>query len=95
MFAMPLAVVLFKAGRTAEAYEMKTIAIDGGLPSLYVAILHAMFGENDEALAALDRGYEERGDWMYTIGVQAWFRELRSHPRFVALVKKIKLGGGR
>jgi len=92
---MPLAAVLFKAGQTAEAHEMKAVAIDGGIPSLYVAMLHAMFGEHDEALAALERGYEERGDWMYTIGVQAWFRELRGHPRFVALVNKIKLGGGR
>jgi serine/threonine-protein kinase len=93
MFAMTLAITLFRAGHTEEAEEKKAIAINGGLPPLYVAFIHAMFGDRELALDSLERGYEERGDWMYTIGVQAVFRELRDHPRFVALLEKIRRGG--
>ena len=92
MFAMPLAVALFRAGRLDEAHAMKGRAISGGVPSLYRAMIHATFKEHDDALDALERGYEERADWMYTIGVQHWFRELRGHPRFIALAEKIRRG---
>jgi hypothetical protein len=30
---------------------------------------------------------------MYTIGVQTVFRDLRTHPRFIALLEKIRRGG--
>jgi len=52
-----------------------------------------MFGEHDEAIAALERGYEERGDWMYTLPVQAYFRGLRGDPRFLAIVEKVRRAG--
>jgi eukaryotic-like serine/threonine-protein kinase len=93
MFAMPLAVVLGRAGQQTEAREMTARAIDGGIPPLYEAMIHAAAGDVDKALTALERGLRERGDWMYTIGVQSWFRVLHGHPRFVALQDAIRRGG--
>jgi hypothetical protein len=93
MFAMTLAISLFRAGHREEAEEKKAIALGGGLPPVYVAFIHAMFGDHELALDSLERGYEERGDWMYTIAVQTVFRDLRTNPRFVALVEKVRRGG--
>jgi hypothetical protein len=94
MLAMPLAVVLFRAGEEKEAREMAALALPG-VPGLYQAFIYTAFGEIDAALAALERGLEERGDWMYTIGVQPWFDPLHGHPRFVALQEAIRRGGTR
>jgi hypothetical protein len=93
MYMMPFGIVLHAAGRIEEARAMKARAFAGGLPSLYRGMLHAMFGERDDAIAALERGYEERGDWMYTLPVQAYFRELREDPRFLAIVEKVRRAG--
>ncbi|HEV8449286.1 MAG TPA: protein kinase [Gemmatimonadaceae bacterium] len=93
MFAMPLAIALHGVGQIKEARAMKARAFAAGLPPVYRAMVHAMFGERDDAIAALDRGYEERAHWMYTLPVQAYFRELRGNPRFVALVEKVRHAG--
>jgi serine/threonine protein kinase len=88
-----LALGLGRAGQQMEAREMTARAIDGGIPPLYEAMIHAAAGDVDKALTALERGLRERGDWMYTIGVQPWFRVLHGHPRFVALLDAIRRGG--
>ena len=93
MMAMPLAIVLHCAGRIAEAREMKARAIGGGIPPVYRAMIHAWFGETDEALTALEHGYVERADWMHTLPVQSHFRALREHPRFLAVVDRVRRGG--
>lgn len=56
-----------------------------------VAFILVGLGEKDEALTALERGYEVRSAWMPWIKVEPKFQSLHSEPRFVTLVHKLKL----
>ena len=51
----------------------------------------ARLGQKDEAIAWLQRGYEERDFRMTMISVAWEFDNIRSDPRFVELVRKIGL----
>ena len=51
-------------------------------------MIQSMFGENDDAIAALERGFEERADWMYTLPVQTYYRGLRAIRGFSRSLKK-------
>ena len=88
---MPLASCLARAGQTHEAMEILETVFRTGLPAIYRAMLHSAIGNEAEALAELERGFEERSDWMYSIGTQPWFREYHGHPRFTRLLERLKL----
>jgi hypothetical protein len=48
------------------------------------------FGEREEAPAELERAYEERSWLVALLKVEPGFDELRSHPRFKALLTRLK-----
>ena len=56
-----------------------------------VAFILVALGEKDEALTALEHAFELRSAWMPWIKVEPKFQSLHSDPRFVALLKKLKL----
>jgi serine/threonine protein kinase/tetratricopeptide (TPR) repeat protein len=64
------------------------------LPPRYLAEAHLAMNEVPAALDALERGCEERADWMYSIGREPYFRALHAHPRFVALLERMRLSQG-
>ena len=53
----------------------------------HLAYVYTGLGEHDRAMDCLERAYEERGGGMYGIKGSFLFRDLRSHPRFQALVR--------
>jgi eukaryotic-like serine/threonine-protein kinase len=57
--------------------------------SFSVALLYAQLGENDQALAWLEKTYEERNYRLLFIKVDARLDGLRSEPRFLDLVRRI------
>lgn len=61
------------------------------LPPFVIASVYARLGRNDEAIAWLERGYEERDLRMPLIGVAFEFDGLRSDPRFRDLVRRVGL----
>jgi TolB-like protein/tetratricopeptide (TPR) repeat protein len=61
------------------------------LPPRYLAEAHLAMNDVPAALDALERGSEERADWMYSIGREPYFRGLHAHPRFVALLERMRL----
>jgi tetratricopeptide (TPR) repeat protein len=61
------------------------------LPPFVVASVYARLGRNDEAMAWLEKGYEERDLRMPLIGVSFEFDGLRSDPRFKDLVRRVRL----
>ncbi len=50
-------------------------------------------GEKDEAMAWLERAYEEHDQWMVYINSYPGWDDLRSEPRFQALVQRVELPG--
>jgi serine/threonine-protein kinase len=55
-------------------------------------VLHGM-GESQEALRSLEAGYEQRDVRMVVLGVDPRWDPLRTDPRFVSLLRRMKLGG--
>jgi TolB-like protein/DNA-binding winged helix-turn-helix (wHTH) protein/Tfp pilus assembly protein PilF len=87
--------VLAVAGRRAEA-----LAILEGLGDLSatryvspysVALVHTGLGDRDQALAWLDKAYDERSDYMPYLKLEPMLDGLRSDHRFAALVARVGL----
>jgi tetratricopeptide (TPR) repeat protein len=60
-------------------------------PPFVIATYYSRLGKTEEALEWLQRGYDERDFRMTMISVAWEFDNIRSDPRFVALVRKIGL----
>jgi hypothetical protein len=56
---------------------------------LTLAAILAPLGRYEEAVAAVERGYEERDCWVVSLGVEPAWASLRGHPRFEAVVAKV------
>jgi len=63
----------------------------GLVSSFDMASLYAAFGDNEQALAWLERGYEQRDTWLVTLKAWPWFDSLLPDPRFQALLRRINL----
>jgi tetratricopeptide (TPR) repeat protein len=90
-----LGYALAVAGRRAEAravLEGLSQPSSNRYVSPYsVALVHAGLGERDQALAWLDKAYDERSDYMVYLGLEPMLDSLRSDPRFGALVRRVGL----
>jgi serine/threonine protein kinase/Tfp pilus assembly protein PilF len=82
-------------GRTGEAREilaeLKSRREKAYLSPYWISIVHLGLGENDEALDCLETGYEERAAYMNAISMYFHFDPIRDHPRFQAIMGKMKL----
>ena len=58
------------------------------------ARIHAVLGETDAALAALERATSVRATDLTWLNVEPPFRRLRSHPAFRALLQRLQLPAG-
>ena len=56
--------------------------------SHHLALVCMGLGKNEQAIAWLDRAYQERSLWWGTVAADFRFDSLRSDPRFTALLKK-------
>jgi TolB-like protein len=61
------------------------------IPATYFGMLYAGLGDQEEALNWLEKAYEERADGLTWINVEPMFDNLRQHPRFQGLVKRMRL----
>lgn len=88
-----LARVYGLAGRKREAVklidELKEISRQHHISASLFAEAYIGLGEKDEAMAWLERAYEERDQWMVYINSYPGWDGLRSEPRFQALVRRM------
>jgi serine/threonine-protein kinase len=61
------------------------------VPPFCVALVHAGLSDEDQALAWLDRAYEERSHWLVYLKAWPLFDDLRSDARFAALLGRVGL----
>jgi len=90
-----LGYALAVAGRRAEARAVLE-GLSQPSPNRYVspysvALVHAGLGDRDQALAWLDKAYDDRSDYMPYLGLEPMLDPLRSDPRFGALVRRVGL----
>ena len=90
-----LASVYGLTGRKREAVklidELKEISRQHHNSASLFADAYIGLGEKDQAMASLERAYEEHDQWMVYIKAYPGWDPLRSEPRFQALVRRMNL----
>ncbi|HEX6625028.1 MAG TPA: winged helix-turn-helix domain-containing protein [Pyrinomonadaceae bacterium] len=88
-----LGYALAKAGRRAEARAelegLLRLSKERHVSPYNIAMVYNGLGENDEALAWLERGYREREPRMVFLKVERKWNNLRAEPRFADLMKRM------
>lgn len=81
------------SGQRAEAQNLLNILTDISLRkhvSPYsMVVIRLGLGQNDQVLDMLERLYGERNEWLVWLRVSPELRDLRWHPRFQALLKRV------
>ncbi len=93
------ALTLAESGRKDEARKLLATGAgsgrkDAGAGLWSLAMLHAAFGERDEALAVLERACDLRDVYLPRLRVEPALDSLRPDPRFQELVRKMKFPPG-
>jgi serine/threonine-protein kinase len=71
--------------------ELQTLSEKQYVPASSVAMVHAALGDRTKALDWLEKARDEHDFSIAQIGIAPWFKDLRSEPRFQALLKRIGL----
>ncbi len=87
--------VYAQAGRVSEAQkilvELQDLARSSYVPALSFAYTYLALGEVDRGFDSLEKAVEEHDFMAANFGVHPAFLELRSHPRYKALLRKMNL----
>lgn len=88
-----LGYALSKSGRRGEALaaldELKSSAAKNYVPFYFFALIHNGLGEKEDALNYLEKSFQEREAQMTFLKVDTRWDNLRSEPRFIALMKQM------
>jgi serine/threonine-protein kinase len=86
---------LAKWGKTDEARavrdELLKISKDRWVPPYSIAIAYNGLNDTDETFAWLERGFQQHDPKMAFLNVEPKWNNLRSDPRFAALIRKMNL----
>lgn len=90
-----LGLSLALGGKTDEArallHELREETTQTYVPSTSIAWIHLGLGEIDDAFEWLDRAIDERDQLMMPIKSYAFFDPIRDDPRFLPLLRKMRL----
>jgi tetratricopeptide (TPR) repeat protein len=86
---------LAKSGKRAEAKgllaKLLKLSTERYVSPSNIALIYNGLGERDETLAWLERGFEQREPKMVFLKVEPKWNNLRSEPRFIDLMKRMRL----
>jgi serine/threonine protein kinase/tetratricopeptide (TPR) repeat protein len=95
MFLAQLGQFLAQMGKTEPAREvlrqLNQLSQQRYVSPYHVAYVHAGLGEDEQAMDWLERAYAEGAGGIWGIKGSFLFTTLRSHPRFIALLRKMNL----
>ena len=80
-----------KGEARAILQQLNSLEKEKYVPSYPVALIHAALGEKQEALARLEKAYEDRDSWMDYLAIDPRLDSLRSDPRFGDLLRRMNL----
>lgn len=75
----------------AELEELLRLSTTRYVPPYRIAMIYNALGQRDNALAWLEKAYEQRDPQTTFLGVEPKWNNLRNEPRFVQLIKRMKL----
>jgi len=85
------------SGNPAEARrwlaQLKQSAQQHYVPAIYLAAIYSSLGEKDEAIAWVQKAFDERSDYMLYLKTEPWFDNLRSDARAQQLLGRVASGG--
>jgi len=88
-----LAMSLAKAGRRAESLQalenLKKMQKDTYVSPVYVALVYHALHDEQQEFTWLQKGYEDRAEWLLWLRFEPMFDGQREDPRFQELVKKV------
>ena len=95
LFLAQLGQAFAEVGRVADARavlrQLEQMATQRDVSPYHLAYVYVGLGEQDAALDALERAFVERAGAVYGIKSSFLFTPLHSHPRFMALLRKMNL----
>jgi tetratricopeptide (TPR) repeat protein len=74
----------------AELAELKSKALRGYVSPFNLALIYLGLGDRDRALSYLEQAYAADSQWLGWLKADHIFDPLRSDPRFVSLMKKLR-----
>ena len=84
---------LAKSGRQNEARnlldKLLKLSNERFIPPDHIALIYNGLGETDKALEWLEKGYEQKDPKMAFLKVEPKWNNLRSEPRFIALMRRM------
>jgi tetratricopeptide (TPR) repeat protein len=90
-----LAQTLAVAGKKKKAIQMlddlTNLATQKYVASYFFAGIHIGLGEDDRAMDALEKSYEEHSHWLIYLHIDPSMDALRSNPRFQDLLRRVGL----
>ena len=75
----------------AELDRLLALSTERFVPPYLIALVYNGLGRRDEALAWLERGYEQRDPKMVFLLVEPKWNNLRDHQRFQDLLRRVGL----
>ena len=84
---------LAKSGRRDEARvaldELLKLSTERFVPPYHIALIYNGLGEQDETIAWLERGFQQRDPKMAFLKVEPKWNNLRNEPRFIELMRRM------
>jgi tetratricopeptide (TPR) repeat protein len=80
-----------RARAMGEIEDLRKRSLRGQILPFNMAIVQLGLGDRQRALDSLERAYASDSQWMGWLGRDRIFDPLRGEPRFVALVRKLRL----
>ena len=71
--------------------ELLKLSTERYVPPYLIALVYNGLGRRDEALAWLERGYQEHDFSLVFLEVAPWFESVRGDPRFQQLLGRMQL----
>ena len=83
------------SGRRADALkiaqEFKDLSVHAYVDFYWAGVIYAGLGDKDEAFRLLEKGYEEHSASMPYLGIDVFWYEMRSDPRYADLLRRMGL----